>query len=183
MNAYQPYIKPAGIVAAVIACLLGGAITYGWVKGLIIHIPRSTYAAQEHIVEKKNVTLHWWNNNRWNSESINLISSHSSCTTITHVVNCWLINAQEVGIIIKKVTVQACMLSKNNNELFISFDRTILDKELSIYQKLQFINGLLKTIDGLNLGITHVRFLTHHQPLHDYHLDFTNAWNIHQCNL
>jgi len=177
------YIKPALLISALLLCIVAGAFIYGWTKGLIIHIPQSLYSLEQHATQKKTMPLHWWNNNRWNSENSIIISSSQTTDVVIHILNKWLLNAQDVGIIAKKVTIQSAMLSKNNHELFISFDRSILDKEQSIYEKLQLINGILKTIHGLDLGIIHVRFLVHHKPINDTHLDFNTSWNILQSNL
>jgi hypothetical protein len=62
--------------------------------------------------------------------------------------------------------------------VYISFDRNPFDKQASTYTKLMWIEGLLKTIRDNESTVQQIYFLVHHQPLIDYHLDFSTAWPI-----
>ena len=62
---------------------------------------------------------------------------------------------------------------------YLSFDRTILNKEETIFKKWMLIEGLLKTIASTNLSITQIQFLVQHQQLQDIHIDFSIPWPIH----
>jgi hypothetical protein len=40
------------------------------------------------------------------------------------------------------------------------------------------IEGLLKTLRENDIKIQRIHFLLHHQPLVDYHLDFSHPWPL-----
>lgn len=128
--------------------------------------------------EKKPITLTYWHNDRWMHEQVEIIWSDNCQQTVKHMVDAWLTLLDDERIMDKKVTLQSCLCSSNQQELLLSFDRNPFPVQASTYEKWMWIEGLLKTIRDNGIKVQAVRFLVHHQELHDYHLDFTNSWPI-----
>lgn len=171
------------IILSTISCFCGIFIFAYFNEFIIIRYPLYTTqeATTEHPVlnRKKELTLYYWNHEKWNKETIELMWSDNLESSLLHLLNSWLTHLYEEHVIHKKVTIQTTLLSPNNGELYISFDRNPLNKEESTYTQLLFIEGLLKTIYKNCTDIkSSVIFLVNHQPFHDIHIDFSHPWPI-----
>jgi len=148
---------------------------------LIVHVSFGTKAPLQKIsknFEKKNIGLHFWKDNTWQKEEIEILWSENKIETITHLVNRWLSVADEEEALPKKVMLQNISLSESQNNVYLSFDRYPFSKESSTYQKCMIIEGLLKTLKESSLKVLYVHFLVHHKPIQDYHLDFSHPWPL-----
>lgn len=166
-----------------ILAFLCGALFYAYNQGwIVIHYP--TNAAANHTQgnaaapQKKKVKLFFWHNGSWKTETTTILWSNNKATALSHLINRWLTLLDDEGLLNKKTTLQTALLAPSEQELFLSFDRSPFSRQQSIQEKLMFVEGLLKTIRDTNTGIQAVRFLVHHQPLIDDHLDFGHAWPI-----
>ena len=163
-------------------CLIGGIILYSVTNDWIIfHFPgfvTSYFEQQKTGVHRKIITLTFWNNNRWESETTQMIWTDKTEYNTKNLTNNWLSLLDEEGIIKKKVTVQSTALSKTKNECYLSFDQTPFAKEDSTFKKLMLTEGLLKTLKENDIPLQSIHFLVHHKILNDNHLDFTNPWPI-----
>ena len=130
-------------------------------------------------IRKKNLKLIYWYRDKWNYEDIELLWTEDKPTNIKYLINSWLTLLDEDKIMSKKVTLQDVALDSSEQEAIISFDRNPLNKEDPTYEKLMWLEGLLKTIKDNNIQIQRLRFLVHHQPLNDNHLDFSNSWDLY----
>jgi len=79
----------------------------------------------------------------------------------------------------KKITLQTAMLNPTGTELAVSFDHGLFSKDATTYEKWMLCEGLLKTVRENGIASQTVRFLIHHQPIIDAHLDFSNPWPIY----
>lgn len=164
------------LIAAII-----GALLFAYCNGIIIiRYPSydSTHAISHVTSNKKQITLYYWHNEKWNHEKIELMWSHDTASSLHYLLNSWLTYLDEEHVMHKKITVQTVLLTTDSQHTYISFDRNPLDKEQSTYEKWLFIEGLLKTLRENVTTIRFITFLVHHQPLHDAHLDFCNPWPI-----
>lgn len=160
-----------------VACLFFAftifAISNNWI---IFTLQKSWHNNNHHaVIEKKQVTLFYFHQKKWKTDTQEILWTTNTSDNIYRLVNAWLTLLDEEKILPKKVTLQSALLSPCQTA-YLSFDRTILPKDGSIFLKLMFIEGLLKTIGKLNEPIQSVQFLSHHQQLHDQHLDFSNPW-------
>lgn len=161
---------------------IAGSILFAYFNGLIII--RSPWCNPQQLTDhhtinqKKECIFYYWNHEQWNQEKVELMWSDNKESSLLYLLNNWLTYLDEEHIIHKKITAQTALLSPNGHELYISFDRNPLDQEQSIYEKLLFIESLLKTIRINCSDIMSIIFLVDHQPLHDIHLDFSNPWSI-----
>ncbi len=161
--------------------LVIGMLFYGLYNELIIiRLPsKKGGSIIEHSTSQRKTTkLIYWNNSSFVTEEKGVLISTDLTTTLYNLIMSWLTLLEEENPRQKKVSVQSIMLDKTGTELFLSFDRNPLTKELSTYQKLCWIEGLLRTLALQNLPIKTVQFLVHHKPLNDPHLDFSHAWPI-----
>lgn len=163
------------------ACFIAGAIWFCWLNSiLIINWPRKYHiknSTPQHAIEKKRIKLYFWQKEKWHVEETDLIwILHDTQESLVLLINAWLKLMHDESLIEKQVNVQSVI--QVDQQLFISFDRNILDKSKSAYQKIMCIESLLKTIQAQNLDIKNISFLVHHKPLHDYHLDFSFDWPI-----
>jgi hypothetical protein len=162
------------IFAGIIGCILY-AINHQWI---IIQYKQSTITSSPSPKTKKERTFYYWHNNRWHTETQELIWSAQLHDNIEILVANWLSLLDAEQIIPKKVTVQSIALSPTQQELYISFDRNLMPKEWSIRQKWMLIEGLLKTFRNNDIPLNTIHFFVHHQPMIDAHLDFSCSWPL-----
>lgn len=130
-------------------------------------------------LEKRDVYLHYWNNKKWNNEQINVLwMPDNNAENIKYLVGGLLNLLEEEKVTKYKVTLQSVLISSSGQQAYLSFDRNPLAQDCSTYEKLMFIEGILKTIRENNINIQGVYFLVHHQVMQDYHLDFSASWPI-----
>lgn len=163
------------------ALLAGGimvAIHYDW---LILRLPNKNLALKKTnvtgTIQRKKVSLSFWKNHKWHRENSDILVSDDLATTLEHLINAWLAILDEEQVMDKKVALQAVLLTQADHA-YISFDRSPFTKEAPTWDKLVWIEGLLKTIRENWGKIRQIQFLVHHKPLQDYHLDFSNPWPI-----
>jgi len=126
---------------------------------------------------KKNIKLFCWQNNKFKSENIEIMFSDNIEENIQKIASGWLDFLQEEKII-EKVNLQNSFVSLSSQELYLSFDRPILNSELSTFEKLIIIESLLKTLRDNDIKLSKIYFLMNHQEMLDTHLDFSNPWPI-----
>lgn len=175
--------KKQYLIISMIAAIMG-ILFYAYHQGwIVIHYPTHTLTTTAHNplesqTHKKKVSLFFWHNGAWKTETTTLLWQHDKATALYYLVNQWFTILDDEGMMDKKVTLQTAILSPSGQELYLSFDRNPLNQQQSTHDTLMFVEGLLKTIHENKCGIQSVRFLVHHQPLIDDHLDFTHAWPV-----
>ena len=155
-------------------------LTYsqGWILFLFpSYKTEAETTAQQLRTQKKPATLFFWHNKRWNKEIVEILQTKDNAQTSQHLLNSWLTLLDEEQVMAKKVMLQSALLS-NNKELYLSLDRNPFNETDSTYDKLMWIEGLLRTVRHHNIPVQTIRFLVHHQPMQDYHLDFSNSWPL-----
>lgn len=167
------------VITLCISSLLAGMIFFAvHYELIIIRMPRTSTPQIRPTTAKRSIRLYYWNNNRWNSETDEIIWSDGTAENIYQLITRWLQLIDTEHILSKKVILEAAMLLPNHQDAYISFDQSPLATEWSTHAKWMFIEGLLKTIRENIIPIQHISFLEHHQPLQDAHLDFSNPWPI-----
>lgn len=167
----------------IISCttLLVGMLFYGIYNELIII--RLPYKSTNQPImpsnaQRKNSKLIYWNKEAFITEEKELLIPSDTLQAFTDLTNSWLTLLEEEQVMQKKVSLQSGLLDDTGQHASLSFDRNPLPKKQSTYQKLMFIEGLLKTVQASGLPIKSVRFFAHHKPLQDTHLDFNHPWPI-----
>lgn len=155
-----------------------GIFMYAWYQEYIIINPRKSFfvTPQENNTQKQKITLHHFKQT-WHKDQVQILLSENYTQNAHLIIGRWLENALEEGLLKKKISLQQA-LSTQNQELILSFDRTLFNKESSTFDKWMIIEGILKSLKENVAQIKKVRFLVNHQPLIDTHLDFSNAWPI-----
>ncbi len=166
-----------------LVCLCGGAIAYALHNNwLIIRYPSYKKEIQEYYqratTNKKKVYLSFWHHDRWHTEDKQLLWSASTGDNVMHVINSWLSLLDEYEVTDKKVALQTALVGNPNNLVYLSFDNNLFAQHHTVFEKWMLLEGLLKTIRENTIDIQQVRFLVHHRPMKDPHVDFTNAWPL-----
>lgn len=130
------------------------------------------------LIQKKSLIFYYFHDDKWKTEKQEMLWSDDKEKNILHIINAWLTVLDEEHITTKKTTLQSVLITSSDHA-YLSFDRTILNKEETIFKKWILVEGLLKTLKENDIAITHVQFLVQHQPLQDPHLDFSLPWPIH----
>lgn len=158
---------------------VSGSLFFAWYHGLILIQPLTARVEKSDVgahYDKKTIILHYWHRDIWHKEEVEILWSPDKAISTLHVVRTWLNLLDEEGITSKKTSVQSALLYPSETELYLSFDRNPLAKQASVYEKLMWVEGLLKTFNDNGLAFAHIHFLAHHQPINDAHLDFSQPW-------
>lgn len=167
------------IYLSIIFIILGGMFFGIQNDFIIFRWPTRTSPIQidKNLSTKKSIKLFYWNNSKWMNESIDILISGNTQDDIQHIIISWL-NLLDEEKIIEKISLQTALISENSNELFLSFDRNLISEEISTYEKLMLIEGLLKTLRENGIKIPKINFLVYHKTMQDAHLDFSNPWPL-----
>lgn len=160
-----------------------GALFFAYLQGwLIIRSPHNSLALKTDLsnntVSKKKVKLFYWYNDSWHTEETELLWSDYKADNIYYLINSLLSVMHEEEALNKKVSLETAMLSPNGAEAFLSFNRNPFRKDVPTFEKWMIIESILKTISENETNVKEIRFLVHHKPLSNYHLDFANSWHI-----
>lgn len=171
------------LIISLIICVIAGLFVAINNELLIVRLPqlRDPYEsldAAHAVVNKKVVRRVYWHHDAWHNESTELLWPENAQQKLYYLINSWLALLDEEHVMPKKVTVQSVAVCPSGQEAYISFDRNPFDKESSVFERVMFIEGLLKTVRENDIKIQAIQFLVHHQPLNDYYLDFSNPWPV-----
>ncbi len=162
-----------------IFCLILGATGYLiYTEKMIILFPKNeSFLLKNDSLENKEISLFKWNqNNTYSIEKMNLLPSKSESYNIHQIISHWvrIYNSQNKN----ESSLQKNTISSDGKILFLHFSHSPFYKNFSTYKKLSWIQGLFKTIHEYNKKITSVYFFIENNPLQDYELDFSHAWDI-----
>ncbi len=163
-----------------LACALIALFLFAYMREWIIFRTPHIHTAQEHTqhLSKQQVTLWFFQNNRWQHEQKEILTSTDATIMLTHLINALLVLFEEEKLLEKKVILQSVALSPDGLIAYISFDRPPLAKQTSIYTKWMNIEAILRTVRENGSKLQKIHFLTHHQPMQDMHIDFSNSWPV-----
>jgi len=159
-----------------------GIILYGYQKEWIIIIPPYATAiheseSEDQRLQHETVSIFFFKHNQWHTEKINCIWSYDAAQNVKNITNNWLTLLEDEKIIDKDIQVVSSIISPAK-ELFLSLNKDPFIKQDSTYTKFMIIEGFLKTIHTNKIPVQSVRFLIHHQPLIDDHLNFSISWPV-----
>lgn len=136
------------------------------------------HTIEQIMTQKKKIKHFFWHQDAWRQEIVEILWSDEKGHALSSLITSWLTILDEEKINLKKISLQSVAISSTKQEVFCSFDRNPFNKQQSTFEKLLWIEGLMKSIRESGIKIQSVRFLVHHQPLTDTHLDFSNAWPV-----
>ncbi len=150
---------------------------------ILISIPstwQKPLLQQAAVRTKKKVILSYWQSDSYKTDSRELVWPSNILDQSTILIKSWLTLLDEEHITPQKVSLQLVTVDLNKNELIVSLDRAPFAEDAPTYDKLMCIESLLKTLrdKSTNIQIPAIRFLVHHQPIHDDHLDFSRPWPL-----
>ncbi len=159
-----------------------GLFVYSYQKSWIIfRFPFSKEAeiTFEHNAEqtkKTTITGYWYTKDRWYQETSTILWSNQE-HNIAQILNYWFETALQEKVIYNDVHVETVALT-NQHEALISLDSSPFNASMSIHEKLMIMESILKTLRMNKIKLQYIRFLLHHEPLYDNHLDLIRAWHI-----
>lgn len=166
------------IISLTLAFFVAGIIFYLlYTEKLIFFWNHSEKAIirETELMDKRACDLFYWNNS-WQVENKDIIYSSNKIKSIRNLIVAWINLLEEESLLDKKFGIQSILMDNSNN-IYISFDQPIFKKQISAYQKILFIHGILKTLQA-NTDIKSVQFLVQNKPLQDRHLDFSQPWPV-----
>lgn len=160
-----------------------GLLTYGYLNSWIVLRFPSRAQNQEQsqaapATSKKKVSLFYWKHEQWRKETTQMTWYQEPDKNIESITKAWLSVLEDEGLITIPVRLQSVLIAPSKSHVYISFDRNLLPQDGAIYEKWLRIEALLKTIRENGIQVTHIQFLVDHQPMVDYHLDFSNPWPV-----
>jgi hypothetical protein len=159
-----------------------GLFTYAYLNHwIILRFPSRTQQEESQAApatSKKKVSLFFWKHDQWRKETTQLTWYQEPDKNIESLTRAWLGVLEDEGLVTTPVRLQSVLLAPSKSHAYISFDRNLLPQDGPIHQKWLRIEALLKTIRENDIPLTHIQFLVDHQPMIDYHLEFSNPWPI-----
>ncbi|HVW99180.1 MAG TPA: hypothetical protein VHA52_01890 [Candidatus Babeliaceae bacterium] len=164
----------------VLSCALGISFSLFYNKILIVQNPIISYSyplvgMTEKI--KKKVSFYYWDGKTLKSETHQLLLPEDKVQEIEIVIKRWLTILDEEKQTLHKVSLQLISLNAYGTELFISLDQLPFNTESSLYDKIQRLEGLLRTLRELS-NIETVRLFVHHETPYDSHLDLSQSLQL-----
>lgn len=133
---------------------------------------------KKNIFIKKKVLFFNKTISEWKQEEAFLLWSNDNNEDSYQLINSWLVWLYEERVLEKKVKLQSVLLSPSGEELYISFDRSFLSTQASIYAQWILIESLLKTIRENIPSIQAVSFFVDHKPLENPYIDFSRSFPV-----
>ena len=171
------YILP--ILVSIIASTCYFAYNQQWILVQNPFAPTQTIQTVQGTAQtKKTVKLFFWHHDAWRQETTTILWSDNQADALSSLIIRWLAMMDEEKQMTKKISLQSVAISSNDQEAICSLDRNPFGKHQSTFEKMIWIEGLLKSIRENGIKILHIRLLVHHQPLSDVHIEFTDPFPL-----
>lgn len=162
---------------------IAGIILFAWRnEWIIIHIPAwFRPMSGEHVgaINKKTVPVSFYKNDNWHTEQIETIWEQDGVAkNSTRLAGAYFSLLYEEALTEQKIGIEAAATDSKGTTLYLSLTHNPLPTEATVKEKLMIIEGLLRTLRESIPSLTKLTLLVHHQPLTDYHLDFTQPWPL-----
>lgn len=162
---------------------IAGIILFAWRnEWIIIHIPAwFRPMSGEHVgaINKKTVSVSFYKNDNWHMEQIETIWEQDGVAkNSTRLAGIYFSLLYEEALTEQKIGTEAAATDSKGTTLYLSLTHNPLPTEATVKEKLMIIEGLLRTLRESIPSLAKLILLVHHQPLTDYHLDFTQTWPL-----
>jgi len=168
------------IIVATTACLIVGALFFLMHRKILVvqlNVGNPILSATSFdTADHKTVKLYYKKNSAWSHETATLVwHQNNDAHNIKQLINQWIMTVTDEHLIPKNITLESVALATPGTDLYISFDRTLFDKDASIMHKWNVVEGLLKTIHSVNSSIQAITLQVHHKTMPDDHLELSQA--------
>ena len=127
---------------------------------------------------KKDLKFYFWKDEKFNFELKRFVWFKDKGENLKHFISDWLVLLQEESILSNPAYLHNVSINKDEDVAFLSFEQPFFESSWSIFEKWNFIEGLLKSVREANFKIREIHFLINNKVMEDYHLDFSNGWPI-----
>jgi hypothetical protein len=147
---------------------------------IIINIPQNTgfLNLQKSTVKKSSVQLWAFKQNKWITETTEIIKNDKVAQTLQNLLNSWFLFLEEEQILSQTINVTSVVVSPTNTLAFISLSQNPFNPQASTYESMMLIESMLKTIRENKISIQSIQLLLRHQPLIDQRLNLSIPWQI-----
>ena len=166
-------------------CLLLGIVFFLWQQGvLVVYFPwqQRLHGIALHkgdAFQRKTVSLFSWKEGRWKESTAAVLWNEADLVeSLRHLINNWIMFVQDEQLVSHALWLRHVAISSLQNEVLLSFNRSLFDRQWSIAQKLSLVEGLLKTIKATGASVEYITFLAQDAYMADDHLDFTKPWPL-----
>lgn len=126
----------------------------------------------------REIPLWYYKYNQWIARAETVIWPTHPQNQLEIVTQSWLHQLSDESLI-KMVSLQATLLSRDQKTVYLSFTKSPFNKQQSIDSKLKIIEGLSKTLKEALPSVQGIQLLVNHKPLQDPHLDFLQPWSLY----
>ena len=164
--------------------LLSGFFVFLYQKKILIFEiswPSSTIQVQTKEHEKKRTVNIYYpgEDQAFEYDSFDFVETKDALSlSIKTVLARWFSVLAQEGVIDVSCMVDEILMNEAKTELYISCNKSFLNKSWSIHKKLMLCESLLKTVREAFSRINMVWFLVQNTMLEDPHLDFSQGWPI-----
>ncbi|HJM68611.1 MAG TPA: hypothetical protein QGF02_01575 [Candidatus Babeliales bacterium] len=127
-------------------------------------------------ITKKRITLYFYDGHGIRNEKNEILWSNDMVENINYIMQQLLVLFYEEKVTRDKISLQSALISPSGKDLYLSFNKTLLNPESSIHTKMTIIETILNTLREAQDNNMNVHFLVNNQPMIDDHLDFEQPW-------
>ncbi len=170
------------IVTAFLAVFSIGILIYGWFNNWIIiaYQPCRTTHQQHVPIDTQTITVVYQPpyHTTHQYEERTIIATDSEAERAERILQQWLSVLDESYTLYQPCHVQSVTPSPTGHLLYVSFDQAPCNPQDPAYIKWCMFETALASLRNNGITADNIHFLVHHQPISDYHLDFTHPWPI-----
>lgn len=137
---------------------------------------QSAYDLVHRAVSKRKISLFTVCDNNWQEEEVEVLWPYESEAQIQQIVTAWLAHNAEEKEVHCPLAVQSVLIA--NTALYISFDQSPFQKKDSLFEKLMWVEALLKTLREAGTKAPALYLLVDHSFINDPHIDCTRPWPL-----
>ena len=171
------------IIIAALCASIAGIVTYAWFNNwlIIAYQPCRTHTMEQSSIDMQPITIYYAlpYHRDYSTEERTIITPEQEHERAFRIIQQWLAVLDESYILDRPCTVQSVSPSPTGHILYISFDRIPCNEHDAAYAKWRIIESALQSLYYNGITTQSIHFLVHHQPIEDYHLDFTRPWPLH----
>lgn len=127
---------------------------------------------------KTEINLYYFKDYNFYSEKRDFVIFKDKIETLKHFIGDWLLLLQSEKILKNNINIDFISLSQEQDIVYLSFNRSFLDINWSIFEKWNCIESLLKSLKEAKFKLKEIVFLVDNKVMQDDHLDFSKPWSI-----
>lgn len=165
------------MISACAAAFLVYALNNQWIMITFPMRVMHEHVSTEAALTKKCV-LWYWHADQWCHEEVELLWHEELSARVHILLSRWLTVLQEEQVWPEYTALQTVITAQTQGHLYCSFERSPFNAQMSMHDKLFWLEGLLKTVRLNENKVRAVQVLVQHQPIIDAHIALNCWWPI-----